>query len=180
MFRRSFVALVLLFFVPNTVGQNVDRESETMQALLSEIRELRRDLQNAAVAARRAHIVIYRLHEQEMAVERATKRWENAKSAVAQTQMQRKYNGDELKRLEENKDRIENEQQRKQYSDEMSSIRDREEARQAQEQELQSSQFALEPQLKIEQAKLQQLQDQLDHLDRDLANCALQASSRRP
>jgi hypothetical protein len=125
MFRRSFVALVLLFFVPNTVGQNVDRESETMQALLSEIRELRRDLQNAAVAARRAHIVIYRLHDQEMAVERATKRWENAKSAVAQTQMQRKYNGDELKRLEENKDRIENEQQRKQYSDEMSSIRDR-------------------------------------------------------
>jgi predicted nucleic acid-binding Zn-ribbon protein len=88
--------------------------------------------------------------------------------------------GDELKRLEENKDRIENEQQRKQYSDEMSSIRDRKEALQAQEQELQSSQFELEPQLKIEPAKLQQLQDQLDRLDKDLENSALQASSRRP
>jgi hypothetical protein len=127
MFRLSSVALVLLLFVPNAVGQKVDRESETMQALLSEIRELRRDLQAAALAARRAHIVIYRLHEQEMAVERVTERWENAKSAVARTQMQRKYNADELKRLGENKDRIENEQQRKQYSDEMSSIRDREE-----------------------------------------------------
>jgi hypothetical protein len=93
MFRLSFVALILLLFVPNAVGQRVDRESETMQALLSEIRELRRDLQAAAVAARRAHIVIYRLHEQEMAVERATKPWENAKSAVVQTQVQRKYNG---------------------------------------------------------------------------------------
>jgi hypothetical protein len=108
MFRLSSVALVLLLFVPNAVGQEVDRESETMQALLSEIRELRRDLQAAAVAARRAQIVICRLHEQAMAVERATKRWENAKSAVAQTQMQRKYNAYELQRLEENKDRIEN------------------------------------------------------------------------
>jgi hypothetical protein len=81
------------------------------------------------------------------------------KSAVAQTHMQRKYNGDELKRLEQNKDRIENEQQRKQYSDEMSNIRDREEALRAHEPELPSSQFALEQPLKIEQAKLQQLQD---------------------
>ncbi len=180
MFRLSSVALVLLLFVPDAVGQKVDRESETMQALLSEIRELRRDLQAAALAARRAQIVIYRLHEQEMAVERATERWENAKSAVAQTQIQRKYNADELKRFAEHKDRIENEQQRKQYSDEMSSIRDREEALQAQGQELQSSQFELEQQLKIEQAKLQQLQEQLDRLDKHLENSALQASSRRP
>jgi hypothetical protein len=56
MFRLSFVALILLLFVPNADGQKVGRESETMQALLSEIRELRRDLQAAAV--RRPHIVI--------------------------------------------------------------------------------------------------------------------------
>jgi hypothetical protein len=109
-----------------------------MQALLSEIRELRRDVHSAAVAARRAQMVIYRLHQQEMAVERATEPWENRKSAVAQTQMQRKYNGGELKRLEQNKERIENEQQRKQYSDEMCNIRDREEALPAHEQELPS------------------------------------------
>jgi hypothetical protein len=165
-----FLSLTLL-------AKKVDRESETMQALLSEIRQLRQDLQAAAVAARKAQISVYRLHEQEMAVERATKRWENAKSAVAQTQMQRKYNADELKRLEENKDRIENEQQRKQYSDESSNIRAREEAPQAQEQELQSSQFE---QLKIEQAKLQQLQDQLGRLHKGFENSALHASSRRP
>jgi hypothetical protein len=113
-----------------------------------------------------------------MAVERATKRRENAKSAVAQTPMQRKYNADELKRLQEHQHRIENEQQRKQYTDEMSSIRDREEVLQTQEQELRSSQLGLEQQLKIEQAKLQQLQDQLDRLDKNLENSALQASSR--
>jgi hypothetical protein len=162
------------------LAKKVDRESETLQALLSGIRQLRQHLQGAAVAARRAQIFVYRLHEQEMAVECATKRWENAKSAVAQTQMQRKYNADELKRVEENRDRIENEQQRKQYSDETSNIRDREEALQAQEQELQSSQFELEQQVKIEQAKLPQLQDQLDRPDKDFENSAPQASSRRP
>jgi hypothetical protein len=39
---------------------------------------------------------------------------------------------------------------------------------------------SVEQQLKIEQAKLQQLQDQLERLDRDLENSALQASRRRP
>jgi HAMP domain-containing protein len=166
MLRISSVALVFLFFVPAAPCQKVDRESEPMQALLSEIRQLRQDLQVAAIAARRAQIVIYRLHEQEMAVERATERLENAKSELAQIQVQHKYNAENLKRLEENKDRFENEQERKQYTDEMSNIKDREEA--------------LQEQLKIEQAKLQQLQDQLDRLDKDLENAALQASTRQP
>jgi chromosome segregation ATPase len=82
--------------------------------------------------------------------------------------------------LEENKDRFENEQERKQYTDKMSNIKDREGALQAQEQELQLNQLELEQQLKIEQAKLQQLQDQLDRLDKDLENSALQASTRQP
>jgi chromosome segregation ATPase len=180
MLRISSVALVFLFFVPAAPCQKVDRESEPLQALLSEIRQLRQDLQVAAIAARRAQIVIYRLHEQEMAVERATERLENANSALAQIQMQHKYNAENLKRLEENKDRFENEQERKQYTDEMSNIKDREEALQAQEQEWQLNQLELEQQLKIEQAKLQQLQDQLDRLDKDLENAALQASTRQP
>ena len=71
--------------------------------------------------------------------------------------MERKCNGDELKRFEENKNRVQNEQQRKPYRDKLPNIRDRKEALQAQEQELQSSQFALEQQLKIAQAKLQSL-----------------------
>ena len=166
MLRISSVALVFLFFVPAAPCQKVDRQSEPLQALLSEIRQLRQDLQVAAIAARRAQIVIYRLHEQEMAVERATERLENAKSELAQIQVQHKYNAENLKRLEENKDRFENEQERKQYTDEMSNIKDREEA--------------LQEQVKIEQAKLQQLQDQLDRLDKDLENAALQASTRQP
>jgi len=166
MLRISSVALVFLFFVPAAPCQKVDRQSEPLQALLSEIRQLRQDLQVAAIAARRAQIVIYRLHEQEMAVERATERLESAKPELAQIQVQHKYNAENLKRLEENKDRFENEQERKQYTDEMSNIKDREEA--------------LQEQLKIEQAKLQQLQDQLDRLDKDLENAALQASTRQP
>jgi hypothetical protein len=62
----------------------------------------------------------------------------------------------------------------------MSNIKDGEEALQAQEQEWQLNQIELEQQLKIEQAKLQQLQDQLDRRDKDLENAALQASTRQP
>jgi hypothetical protein len=180
MFRLSSVALVLLLFVPNAVGQKSRPWIGNDASPFVRDPATKTGFAGRCGCGAKAQIFVYRLHEQEMAVERATKRWENAKSAVAQTQMQRKYNSDELKRLEGNKDRIKNEQQRKQYSDERSNIRDREEAPQAQEQELQSSQFGLEQQLKIEQAKLQQLQDQRDRLDKDFENSALHASSRRP
>jgi chromosome segregation ATPase len=180
MLRISSVALVLLLFVPAAPCQKVDPESPTMQALLSEIRQLRQDLQTAAIAARRAQIVIYRLHEQEMAVERATERLENAKTSLGQIQMQQKYDAEQLKRFEEIKARVENEQERKQYDDAISNIRSRSESSEAEVQELQSKKFDLEQQLRIEEAKLQQLQDQLDRLDKDLENSALQASRRQP
>ena len=62
MLRPALLALSLLLFSSTTPGQATPTESPTLQALLAEIRQLRQDLQTSAIAARRAQILIYRLH----------------------------------------------------------------------------------------------------------------------
>lgn len=70
--RSSFLMLGLvlgfLSFSTTCFGQTTTGDSQTLQALLSEIRLLRQDLQTTTIAAQRAQILIYRLQGQEAAV----------------------------------------------------------------------------------------------------------------
>jgi hypothetical protein len=70
MLRPAVLALSLLLFSSSALGQATPTESPTLQAVLAEIRQLRQDLQTSAIAARRARILIYRLHVQEAAAAR--------------------------------------------------------------------------------------------------------------
>jgi hypothetical protein len=78
----------LLFFSPAAFCQKPETDAQTMQAVLQEIRQLRHDLQTAAIAARRAQILIFRLHEQQMIVERLSETLENTKNELTQIQAQ--------------------------------------------------------------------------------------------
>jgi hypothetical protein len=82
MFRPSVLALSLLLISSPALGQATPTESQTLQAVLAEIRQLRRDLQTSAIAARKAQILIYRLHVQEVAVAHACQRLDEAKSSI--------------------------------------------------------------------------------------------------
>lgn len=177
MLRAAFLVLGLLFFAQGAPSQKPEPEPQLMQSLLSEVRQLRQDLQTSAIAARRAQIVIYRLHEEETAVERAQERLDQAKTALAQMQAQRNYETAQIARCEEMRTHVENENERSQYDNAISEMRARLDASALEEQELQIKQTELEADLRIEQAKLERLQYLLDQLDRDLENFALQASS---
>jgi len=150
-----------------------------MQAVLSEIRQLRQDLQIAAVAARKVQIVIYRLHAQAAVVERASERLENARNEFSQMESRVKYQTEQIKRFEEMKDRAENEQHRKQFDDAISNFKVGLEEWGPEEQELRLKQVGLEAELRTEQAKWDRLQEELDRLENALENSALQASARR-
>jgi chromosome segregation ATPase len=149
-----------------------------MEAVLSEIRLLRQDLQAAAVATRKAQIVIYRLHVQVEVLERATERLENTKGEIAQLESQKNSLTEQIKQLEEMKDRPENEQRRKQFEDYLTNSKANLEAVGPREQELQAKQVELEADLRTEQAKWNRLQDELDRLESSLENSTLQAGNR--
>ena len=178
MLRAAFLFLSLVSFAPFSPAQSPEPQTRTMEALLSEIRQLRQDLQAAAIATRKAQIVIYRLHVQAAVVERATDRLENAKGELAQLDTQKQSLIEQIKQLEEMKDRPENEQRRKQFEDYLSNAKANLEALVPREQELQAKQIELEADLRTEQARWNRLQDQLDRLENSLENSGLQAGNR--
>lgn len=178
MLRATFVFLTLACLCLPARCQSSEPQSRTLEAVLSEIRQLRQDLQTAVYAARKAQIVIYRLHLQAAVVERATERLDNSRNELSQMESQIQYQTAQIKRYEELKDAAESEQQKKQLDDYISGTRANLEIWIPQEQELRIKQSELEADLRTEQAKWRQLEDELDRLDNALENAALQASTR--
>jgi len=145
--------------------------------MLAEIRQLRQDLQTSAIAARKAQILIYRLQLQEAAVAHASQRLDEAKSSAEQLQARKKYQEIQIKQYETLKDRAENAAQRQQFEDAIFELQAQTEAWAVEEQEAHRKESELEQQSRIEQAKLDQLQDELDRLDRAIMNAVVHTAS---
>ena len=177
MLRSALLATILVLFSSTVSGQTASTDSQTLQALLTEVHQLRQDLQIAATAARRAQIVIYRLYAQEAAVERATHRLDDARSILDQFQDRKKWQALQIKEYEENKDRAENPAERQHLDDTISNLKSQMEAWAPMEQEAQTKEMELAEQLRIEQAKLDQLQNELDQLDRAVMTAAFRSGS---
>ena len=173
MLRPALLAFGFLLLSLSTPGQTTSTESQTLQALLSEVRLLRQDLQTSAIAARKAQILIYRLHVQEAAVARASQRLDQAKLGVEQCRAQKNYQAVQIKRYEAMKDRAEDAAQRKQFDDAITDLKAQMEASVPEEQEAQINETKLDEELRIEQSKLEQLEEELDRLDRAVMNAAL-------
>jgi len=67
-------------------GQSTSTDSQTLQALLAEVRKLRHDLQSTTIAAQRAQILLYRLQGQEAAVARASQKLDDSRARLIETQ----------------------------------------------------------------------------------------------
>jgi hypothetical protein len=68
---------LLLISMP-AFGQSGSSDSQTLQALLAEVRQLRHDLQTTTIGAQRAQILIYRVQAQESIVRRMQERVDDA------------------------------------------------------------------------------------------------------
>lgn len=179
MIRATFLALCLFSFACVVDCQDQGPETRTIEAVLSEIRQLRQDLRTAAVATRKAQIVIYRLHVQERLVEQAAERVEHAKDSLAQLESQKNYQKEEIKRVAELRDNSTNDQQRKQLETYLSQLHESLEISGPVEEELRTKQIELETELRVEQGKMDRLQEELDRLENSLETSALQASNPR-
>ena len=177
MLRRAALVLLLLLCASAVLGQATATDSQTLQAMLLEIRQLRQDLQTSAIAARRAQILIYRLHIQEAVVAQVTQRFDAAKSSVEQARNQRRYNENQIKQYEEMRDQAQDEAQRKQFDAWIANLKWQIEALGPEEQEAQTTQLEVEEQARIEQAKLSRLENELDELDRAVMTATLRRDS---
>jgi chromosome segregation ATPase len=174
-----FIALLLLLSAP-VFGQSASSDSQTLQALLAEVRQLRHDLQTTTIAAQRAQILLYRLQGQEVIVARASQRLDDARARLAETQSNRTKLTSDIKQHEDFVNHTENSPaDRKQIEEVLPQLKARLTPLENEEQQRQSREMEAEDQLRAERTKLSELQEQLDRLEKLLEAASQQAGTNR-
>ena len=152
-------------------AQSPATDSQTLQALLSEVRQLRQELKAAITSAERAHIMIYRLQLQEAAIARDQQRLDDARAKLEQTQSNRKSFAGEIKRTEDRLAAATNPAAQKDAQDNLARFKAHiNDVLLPEEQDRQSRAIDCEQQLRVDQDKLRELQEQLEQLDTSLKN----------
>jgi len=173
----TFFALPLLLVPAAALGQTTTTDSQTLQSLLAEVRQLRQDLRTATLAAQRAQILIYRVQAQEAVVRHAQDRIDENRSKLGQIRFEQKRLATQIKEFEDQLGRSETSQtDRKEIEQALPQLRTSLERHASSEQETQPKLMEAEEQLRIEQAKLGRLQDELDRLDKALEDSSRQAA----
>jgi chromosome segregation ATPase len=150
-------------------GQSSSTDSQTLQALLAEVRQLHHDLQTTTIAAQRAQILLYRLQGQEAIVARASQRLDDARARLVEVQSNRTKLTADIKKYEELVSQTENSPtDRKQIEDLLPQLKAKLAALENEEQQRQTREIEAEDELRTERAKLGELQVQLDRLEKML------------
>lgn len=177
--RAYFLILVVLgvFGVTAaTFGQATSSDSQTLRALLSEVRELRQVLQSSLTRIQSAQILLSRLQSQEVAVTRASQHLDDARSKLAEVQVAMRREAAEIKHFE---DEAPNGENAAQVEEALKRAKSELEASTNLQQQRQATESEAEEQLRTEQDKLSSLETQLDELVRNMHNPSEQ-SGRLP
>ena len=171
------IPLLLLLSAP-VFGQSASTDSQTLQALLAEVRQLRHDLQTTTIAAQRAQILLYRLQGQEAAVTRASQKVDDARARITEMQSNRAKLTSDIRRHEDFVSGTENSPaERKQVEEVLTQLKGKLASLENEEQQRQTREIEAEDQLRAERAKLGELQEQLDRLEKILQSSSQQAGT---
>jgi hypothetical protein len=180
MHRLFLLALGLLLASTAAVGQTASTDSQTLQALLVEVRQLRKDLQTTSVASQRVQIILYRLQLQEAAVARVQQRLDGIHVKLAEAQSGVRHFTSENERVESALNDSQNPADRKEFEAMLTRLKGELESQKAAEQEWQTKEAEATQELRSEEAKLAALQDQFDQLDKILEQSSRPPTAVRP
>jgi len=178
---RSVLFLVLTvspFSLP-AAGQSASPDSRTLQAILDEIHTLRQDLQTTSRTVQRAEILLYRVRFQLDVVERVSQRLEFARLRVAEARNEQNHFVGEKKRAEDQLEQTQDPVKRKDFEQEVAAVQSHLEQIKDNEPDAEAREAAISNDLRNEQAKLAELQDQLDRLDKKLEDDRQQQGVQR-
>jgi hypothetical protein len=148
------------------VAQSSD--SQTLPAILEELRQLRQDLLGTTVLAQRPQIHLYRLQLQDDAAKKATQRHEQTVAKLNDAQRARADATNGLKRAEDKLSSLGNQNQRTAVEAEVSEMKRRVEMSSQDELLLQAAEIAAANDLKNEKVTLADLQQHLYQLEHQL------------
>jgi hypothetical protein len=147
---------------------------DTLQALLAEVHQLRIDLQATTVTAQRVQILLYRVQLQQNTAARLAIRTDEVHAKLLNAQRQRARATTDLQQTQEwlstSTDATKTPILKAQAGEEKRQV----DMWQAEEQQWQGKDAEAQSQLRAERARLDELQDTLDRLDKALAALAKQ------
>jgi chromosome segregation ATPase len=165
---------ILVLLPPRALCQSTSTDSQALQGLLAEVRQLRQELRTTSIATQRAQILIYRMQAQQTVVSRLSQQVDSNRTRLTQNRSEQKRFTSAIKRLEELRD-TQSDTERKPTDEQLAQMKIRLEQLVTEEEDAQPRRIELEEELRLEQTKLAQLHDELDRIDK-----ALEQASRGP
>lgn len=180
--RRAFFCMTALLAISACAfGQAASSDTQTLQALLSEVRALRQDLRVSLNRTQGSQILLARLQLQEGAVTRASDHLNDARQKLFETHVRQRELSSELKRTEEALNTADNPADNPQdLQDRIKHIKSDLEIAGNVAQQQQTTEIQAEQQLRDEQDKLSVIEGQLDELIRTMGSTAETSGRNRP
>jgi chromosome segregation ATPase len=166
MFRMPFLPLILLVVSTPALGQTISKDSQTLGALLTEVRQLRQDFEATALVTHKLQILLYRLQTQDTTVARLSRSVDDAHAEVNQLKNERdKLAGD----IKQNEDFVSSNLNasgdRKAVEDALPGLKEKLASLDDQLQQAQKEESTAQEQLRSQQAKLERLEADFDRLE---------------
>ena len=152
-------------------------EPQTMQALLSEVRQLRLVLQRLSLSGFRAQIMVERLRMQQSLVNQLTSQLDNIRESFPDSKTRQQWIGERIKDLEKGLNQESDPARRGQLEREYKEAKFEAERITQWDQQQRERETQVVARMQIEQAKLSELNDRLEALERELE---IQTTSEKP
>jgi chromosome segregation ATPase len=163
--KRVFI---VLGFCAIGQAQSSSSDSAVIQALLSEVHQLRIALERANTIGPRIQLAIERIRIQQENVARLTREWEEAQRNVTKVSSERESYLTTIKEIESQLNRATDPALRKRFEDDMPRMQSRFTQAERSELNARAQEAELNSRLKAEQATLYGLTDRLNQIERAL------------
>lgn len=168
--RASVLILAALLIATVAPAQTGPPDAQLTQAMLTEIRQLRQDLQTAAATIQRVQIVMYRLQVQTALVNSAAQRRDEAHVMCAGVEQRQRYLMAQIELIEARLRNSQNPADKQAAEAQLSMFKGNLDGLATEAQLCPAREAEAETQLRTEQAKMNDLDAQLDKLDQVLSS----------
>ena len=176
---RKIALAVVFSVVPAALCQTPSQEPDTLRTLLAEVRQLRQDIEAMTVASQRVQIALYSLQMQDAAVARAAQRVDESRNKCRGQESDRQHTAGEVQRIEKALSDLRAApagvpgalpaDEVKQLEYRLVEMKTALEEQTTSLQTCQSTESEASVALRNEQARLAELQDRIERLDKGLA-----------
>ncbi|HXT23226.1 MAG TPA: hypothetical protein VN749_00200 [Candidatus Eisenbacteria bacterium] len=177
MFRISFLLLVLLVVSTPGSGQTNSKDSQTLQAVLTEVRQLRQDFEATALITHKMQSLLYRLQTQNTIVSRLSRSVDDSHSEANQLKNERDKLAADIKQHEDFvSSNLNASGDRKAVEDALPGLKEKLLSLDNQLQEVQEKESAAQEQLRSQQARLERLEADFDRLEKSFETSQVPAN----